>query len=515
MGQYVIGFDQGTTSSRALVFDDQKSIVGMGQIALKQIYQQSGYVEHDPMEIWSASLAVAREALSQAGIQAGDVCAIGITNQRETSLIWDRETGVPLYNAIVWQDRRTSDYCKALKLAGHEGLVRRKTGLLLDPYFSATKIKWMLDHTPRARQRAEAGELCFGTVDSWLIWNLTGGKAHVTDATNASRTMLYNIVDGVWDDELLELFEVPRVMMPDVLDCMADFGLTDAGVFGAEVPIYGVAGDQHAALIGQACFKAGDMKSTYGTGCFSLMNIGEKVPAVLVGEGGHDDDYSQSQLLVTLGYQINGKRFYALEGAIFIAGAAVQWLRDEVGLIDEAAECDELAARSDPDDPVCLVPAFAGLGAPYWQADVRGALFNLTRGTGRAEIARAALEAVGFQSRDLLLAMRQEMGEGSADSELAGLRVDGGLARSDWTMQFLANMLDCPVDRALVKETTAFGVAYLAGLHAGLYDGFDSFAKEWRSDKQFVPDRVSEFREIKYARWLKAVRTLINGETLG
>lgn len=519
MGQYVIGFDQGTTSSRALVFDDQKNIVGMDQIALKQIYQQSGFVEHDPMEIWQASLQAAKAAMKQAKVSAVDICAIGITNQRETSVIWDRETGVPVYNAIVWQDRRTSAYCKALKASGHEGLVRQKTGLLLDPYFSATKIKWMLDHIPRARQRAEAGELCFGTIDSWLIWNLTGGRVHKTDATNASRTMLFNIIEGAWDDELLDLFEVPRAMLPEVQDCMADFGMTEECVFGAAVPICGVAGDQHAAMIGQACFQPGEMKSTYGTGCFSLMNIGGDVACLLDGEDEREErscsvEHSQSQLLVTIAYQINGQRVYALEGAIFIAGAAVQWLRDELELFDEAPMCDELAAGSDPDDPVCMVPAFAGLGAPYWQADVRGALLNLTRGTGRAEIARAALEAVGFQSRDLLLSMKRDMQQDTSAGEIRVLRVDGGLARSDWAMQFLSDMLDCPVDRAMVTETTALGAAYLAGLHVGIYGAYEDFAKEWRSEKRFMPVMSKELRELKYSRWLKAVRTLINGEQL-
>ncbi len=498
MKNYILSLDQGTTSSRALIFNQNQDIVGLGQFPFKQIYPQSGWVEHDPIEIWQTTLNAAKAAIKSAKITPSEIAGLGITNQRETTVLWEKATGTPVSNAIVWQDRRTSDFCSKLKVAEKEAFVREKTGLLLDPYFSATKLKWLLDHTKSEaepegkplRERAANSELCFGTIDSWLLWNLTGGNEHKTDATNASRTMLYNIVTGKWDEDLLELFDVPPELLPEVMNTVDEFGLTSSELLGAAIPIKAMAGDQHSALIGQACFRKGDIKSTYGTGCFALQNIGEKISDVKPG------------LLTTIAYQIKGKTTYAIEGSVFIAGAGVQWLRDEVNLIEEAAECDELAENSNQEDPVCLVPAFTGLGAPYWQADVRGALLNLTRGTGKAEITRATLEAVGFQTRDLFNAMNNSLPQ--------TLRVDGGLTNSNWTMQFLANILNCNVEVSKTSEATALGVAYLAGAECGLYGNFEEFSKQWKYSKKYQSTEGDSWRKEKYQIWQKAIDTLIH-----
>ncbi len=494
MKNYILSLDQGTTSSRALIFNQDQEIVGLGQFPFKQIYPQSGWVEHDPIEIWQTTLEAAKTAIKQAKISPSEIVTIGITNQRETTVLWERATGNPVANAIVWQDRRTSDFCAELKASGKEQIVKEKTGLLLDPYFSASKLKWLLDKAETKdtslRAKAENGELCFGTIDSWLLWNLTGGKEHKTDATNASRTMLYNISKSKWDEDLLELFNIPSALLPKVLNTVDEFGSSDPDILGTSIPIKAMAGDQHSALIGQACFKKGDIKSTYGTGCFALQNIGEEI------------SFSDKGLLTTLAYQFNGKPTYAIEGSIFIAGAGVQWLRDEVELIKEASECDELARTSNQSDPVCLIPAFAGLGAPFWQADVRGALLNITRGTGKAEIARATLEAVGFQTKDLFNAMALSY------SSFSSLKVDGGLTNSDWAMQFLANILNCKVEVSKTSEATALGVAYLAGAESGLYGNFDDFAENWHCSKQFTPKRDESWRREKYEIWQKAVQTL-------
>jgi glycerol kinase len=452
MPDYILAIDQGTTSSRAIVFDKKLTPKGQGQKEFRQYFPSSGWVEHDAEEIWSSVLAVSRAALRKARVKPASVRAMGITNQRETVVIWDRRTGKPIHRAIVWQDRRTSDTCARLKADGHEELFASRTGLLLDPYFSGTKIAWILDKVKGARPRAERGELAFGTIDSFLIWRLTGGRVHATDATNASRTLLYNIHNGSWDDDLLRILNVPRSLLPEVRDCAADYGMTDASLLGAAIPICGVAGDQQAATIGQACFEPGMMKATYGTGCFALLNTGGTAVA------------SRNRLLTTVAYQLKGQRTYALEGAIFIAGAAVQMLRDGLKIVRTADETGRLARSADPAQQVYLVPAFVGLGAPYWNAEARGAIFGLTRGTTRAELAQAALEAVCYQTHDLLEAMQKDWG--SAGRTI--LRVDGGMTASDWTMQRLADILDAPVDRPKALETTAVGAAYLAGLQAGL-----------------------------------------------
>jgi glycerol kinase len=493
MPDLILAIDQGTTSSRAIIFDKSLAPKGSGQQEFRQFYPASGWVEHDAEEIWKSVLAVCRTAIKKAKAKPKDIRTIGITNQRETVVIWDRKTGKPIHKAIVWQDRRTAEMCKALKDKGLEKTFTAKTGLLLDPYFSGTKIAWLLDNVKGARARAEAGELAFGTIDTFLIWRLTGGKAHVTDATNASRTLLYNIHTGDWDAELLRALNIPRAVLPTVKDCAADFGTTDAKLLGAAIPIGGVAGDQQAATIGQACFEPGMMKSTYGTGCFALLNTGSRAVA------------SNNRLLTTVAYQLNGKRTYALEGAIFIAGAAVQWLRDGIKIVARASETGSLAQKADPKQQVYLVPAFVGLGAPYWNADARGALFGLTRGTTRAELARATLESVCYQTRDLLEAMQKDWG--SAGNTV--LRVDGGMTASDWTMQCLADLLDAPVDRPKVLETTAVGAAYLAGLQAGLLPPPEAFAKRWKRDKRFAPKMKPADRDAKYRGWKDAVRKLL------
>ncbi|WP_333823423.1 glycerol kinase GlpK [Pinisolibacter sp.] len=494
MTSHVVAIDQGTTSSRAIVFRTDLTIAGVAQEEFPQIFPAPGHVEHDPADIWRTTLDTLRAAVAKAGIAAKDIAAIGITNQRETTLIWDRATGAPVHRAIVWQDRRTADTCAALKAEGAEPLVSARTGLLLDPYFSATKIARILDDVPGARAAAEAGKLAFGTVDAYLLWRLTGGRVHATDATNASRTALFDIHTGAWDEELCRLFRVPTSLLPEVRDSSADFGVTDPEILGAAVAIRGIAGDQQAATVGQACFAPGMMKSTYGTGCFALLNTGETAVA------------SKNRLLTTVAYQLGGKRTYALEGAIFIAGAAVQWLRDGLGLVAEAAETGRLAADSDPAQAVHFVPAFVGLGAPWWDAEARGALYGLTRGTTRREIVRAALESVGQQTGDLIEAMRRDWGgEGRTV-----LRVDGGMTASDWTMQFLADILDAPVDRPVIRETTALGAAYLAGLGAGVLPEPEVFARTWTLDRRFTPTMDAATRAAKRAGWADAVRRTLS-----
>lgn len=491
MPSAILAIDQGTTSTRAIVFDASLNPLATVQREFPQIYPASGWVEHDPEEIWSSVVATSQAALKQAGLAAKDIAAIGITNQRETVLIWDRATGKPIYNAIVWQDRRTDDICTVLREAGHEATISARTGLLLDPYFSATKIAWLLDHVDGAREMAEAGRLAFGTVDTFLIWRLTGGRVHATDATNAARTLLYDIHKGQWDTELAALFRLPMSLLPDVRDCTGDFGTT--GVFGGSIAIRGVAGDQQAATVGQGCFKPGMMKSTYGTGCFALLNTGGK-PVM-----------SRNRLLTTIAYQIDGQRTYALEGAIFVAGAAVQWLRDGLKLIAASAETDALAARNDPAEQLYLVPAFVGLGAPYWDPQARGAIFGLTRNSGAADFARAVLESVGYQTRDLVEAMRADWPEATETV----LRVDGGMTASDAAMQFIADIMDAPVDRPRVMETTALGAAYLAGFAAGLCPDLDGFAATWQRERRFLPQMDAATRERKWQGWRDAVsRTL-------
>jgi glycerol kinase len=491
---YVIAIDQGTTSSRAIVFDAELKVVASAQQEFTQHFPSSGWVEHEPDDIWNSVVDTTRDALKQSGLSAADVAAIGITNQRETTLVWDKATGEPIHRAIVWQDRRTAPFCAELRDAGHDKTITATTGLLADPYFSGTKLKWLLDNVEGARARAAAGELLFGTVDTYLIWRLTGGAVHATDATNASRTMLYDIHAGKWSDTICDLFDIPQAMLPEVKDCAADFGTTDADLFGAPIPILGVAGDQHAASIGQACFKPGMMKSTYGTGCFAMLNTGDTaVP-------------SQNKLLTTIAYQFDGKPTYALEGSIFIAGAVVQWLRDGLQIIDAAPDTQALAEAADDEQDVILVPAFVGLGAPYWNAESRGAVFGLTRGSGPAEMARAALQSVGYQTRDLLEAMKADW---SGSGETA-LRVDGGMTASDYTMQFLSDIIDAPVDRPLVLETTALGAAWLAGYQAGVYPDQDTFAQVWALDRTFEPAMDADARNAKYAAWKRAVQATIS-----
>ena len=492
MPDHVIALDQGTTSTRAIAFDARLTPVAMAQQEFRQIFPAPGWVEHDPEDIWNTSVATVREVMAKAGLAAKDVAGIGITNQRETALIWERDTGKPVHNAIVWQDRRTADRCAQLRHERQEAFVTDKTGLLLDPYFSATKIAWMLENVNGARAAAEAGRLAFGTVDTFLLWRLTGSRLHATDATNAARTLLLDIHRGEWDGTLAALFGVPTALLPQVRDCAGDFGTTEPGLFGGPIRILGVAGDQQAATIGQGCFRPGMIKSTHGTGCFALLNTGEQAVR------------SNNRLLSTIAYQLDGQRTYALEGAIFIAGAAVQWLRDGLKIIAAAPETAALAAAADPAEQVYLVPAFVGLGAPYWDADARGALYGLTRNTGRGELARAALEAVGYQTRDLIEAMRADWPEAAGAKTV--LRVDGGMTTSEWVMLFLADILAAPVDRPVVMETTALGAAYLAGRAGGIYPDFDGFADMWALDRRFMPRMDARTRERKFAGWRDAVR---------
>ena len=491
---WLLAIDQGTTSTRSILHGPELTPRASAQQALPQHYPAPGWVEHEPEDIWAGTVATLRDALAKGGVEARQLAGIGITNQRETTLLWDRASGRAVARAIVWQDRRTAPHCARLQAEGAAPLLAARTGLLPDPYFSATKLAWLLDNVGGARAAAERGDLAFGTVDSFLLWRLTGGRVHATDATNASRTLLYDIRDGDWDEELLRLFRIPRALLPEVRDSAAEFGTTEPGLLGAAVPIRGIAGDQQAATLGQACFSPGMVKSTYGTGCFLLLNTGEEAVA------------SRNRLLTTVAWQLGGKRTYALEGAIFIAGAAVQWLRDGLRLFAEAAESGRLAAQADPAQAVYFVPAFVGLGAPYWDAEARGAILGLTRGTGPAEIARAALESVAFQTRDLVEAMRDDWAAGGTQTVL---RVDGGMTASDWTMQALADLLGAPVDRPEVQETTALGAAYLAGLQAGLLPPPGPAAAHWRLDRRFLPAMPRGEADRRYAGWKDAVRRVL------
>jgi len=487
MAAFILAIDQGTTSSRAIVFNESSAVVAVAQQEFKQYYPHDGWVEHDPEEIWDSTLLVARQAIESAGIEAKQIAAIGITNQRETTLIWDRVTGKPIYNAIVWQDRRTADVCEGLRAAGLQPSVTAKTGLLLDPYFSATKVQWLLDNVDGARRRAEAGELAFGTIDSFLLWRLTGGQSHKTDATNASRTMLFNIHDQVWDQELLTALSIPASLLPQVEDCAADFGLTQADLLGAAIPVAGMAGDQQAALVGQCCFIDGMTKSTYGTGCFVIMNTGETAVQ------------STNKLLTTVGYRLDGKVTYGLEGSIFVAGAAVQWLRDGIGLVTNAAETESLAAADSDARGVYLVPAFTGLGAPYWDANARGAILGLTRDTGIGDIVTATLQSVCFQTRDLMDAM-------AADGvRPTTLRVDGGMVANNWVAQSLADLVRVPVSRPQVTETTALGAAYLAGLQVGIFKSLADISQQWQQEREFLPRMPEARSQVLYEGWQDAV----------
>ena len=492
MNGHILVIDQGTTSTRAIVFGPDATPMATGQKEFRQIFPQPGWVEHDPEDIWRSTLETVRGALAKANLAPLALAGVGIANQRETTLVWNHATGRPIHNAIVWQDRRTAALCADLKARGCEALIAERTGLLLDPYFSATKIAWLLDNVPGARSQAERGELAFGTVDSFLLWRLTNGKTHATDATNASRTLLLNIHTGAWDDDLLALFRVPRSMLPEVRDCAAEFGVASPEHFGAALAIRGVAGDQQAALIGQACFQPGMAKSTFGTGGFVLLNTGGQAVA------------SKHKLLTTIAYQWKGERTYALEGSIFSAGATVQWLRDGLGIIANAAETGALAAGADAAQRIYFVPAFTGLGAPHWNSEARGAITGLTRGTTRKEVARAALESVAYQTRDLIAAMQADQGGVGSDTSSV-IRIDGGMSASDWTMQFLADMLDAPVDRPAVLETTALGAAFLAGWQAGVYSGPEEFARSWRMERRFTPSMPQDERESRYRGWRDAV----------
>ncbi len=489
MSSLILAIDQGTTSTRAMVFDRTGEPRAVAQQEFTQHYPKDGWVEHDAEEIWKTTLSVCRKALKKVEAEnAGNVACIGITNQRETTVIWDRETGKPIHNAIVWQDRRTADTCRELKETGFEEKVTQATGLLLDPYFSATKIAWILDHVDGAREAAERGRLAFGTTDCFLLWRMTGGQVHATDATNASRTLLFNIHDQVWDDELLERFRVPRAMMPEVRDCASTYGECDREVLGQSIRITGIAGDQQAAAIGQACFSPGMIKSTYGTGCFVVLNTGSEAVA------------SKNRMLTTVAYRIDGHVSYALEGSIFIAGAAVQWLRDGLKLIKSAADTEALAAGLESNRGVYLVPAFTGLGAPYWNPHARGAVFGLTRNSGPADLARAALESVCYQTLDLIEAMRNDLG-----GALEALRVDGGMVVNDWVMQFLSDVTALRVDRPRVTETTALGAAYLAGLGAGIFDSLEDIAHHWQLERRFTPQIGESDRKVLVDGWRRAV----------
>ncbi len=490
--QTLLALDQGTTSSRTLVFDENLDLRATFQQEFAQHYPQSGWVEHDPEDIWQTCLSTLRDAIASCDVPP---IAMGITNQRETLVAWDRETGESLTRAIVWQDRRTAAICRELKSLGHEAEIAEKTGLLLDPYFTATKMRWMLDHVPRVAEAAKHNRLCLGTVDSFLIWRLTGGQKFVTDATNASRTLLCNISTGAWDEDLCRLFGISQNWLPEIRDCADDFGTTDPSLFGVTFPILGVAGDQQAAAIGQACFSAGMLKSTYGTGCFALLNTGETLVT------------SRNRLLGTIAYRLNGKITYALEGSIFVAGASVQWLRDGLGTLNHANDSERLAQAADPEQDVILVPAFTGLGAPYWDADCRGALFGLTRNTGPNELARAALQAVGYQTRDLLDAMRSDM----KMSEALTIRVDGGMSANQYAMQFLADITGCRVERPEMLETTAQGAAWLAGYQAGIFTNPQARQSTWEANACFTPSMTTADAERKYLRWKDCVRrTLVN-----
>ena len=495
MSDYILAIDQGTTSTRAVIFDQNLNIVSLAQQEFEQHFPKPGWVEHNPEDLFCSSLLTCRIALKKAGLKATDIASIGITNQRETSLLWDHETGQPIHNAIVWQDRRATDLCEDLKAGGHEAIVSERTGLLVDSYFSGTKISWVLKNIDGAREKANTGKLIFGTVETWIIWRLTGGAVHATDATNASRTMIYDIRRGCWDDELLKLLDIPKSILPTVLDSAADLGHTLPEFFDGSIKICGAIGDQQSAAVGQACFQPGMMKSTYGTGCFALLNTGATIVK------------SKNRLLTTIAYQLDGKPTYALEGSIFMAGAIIQWLRDGLKMIENASDAQGLALEAAENQDVVMVPAFTGLGAPYWDAEARGAIFGMSRGTGPAEIARAALESVGYQTRDLLEAMLKDWK--TENNENTILRVDGGMASSDWTMQFLSDILGVSVDRPKVLETTAVGAAYMAGLHADILPSPDEFAKQWSHESRFSPIMRETLRQEKYDRWQDCIaRTL-------
>ena len=484
----LLSIDQGTTSSRAMLFEKNGQSAFTSQEEFTQHYPQSGWVEHDSEEIWDTTLRVTREAVKQANSLGRTIAGIGITNQRETTVLWDRATGKPVHRAIVWQDRRTADTCRELKDQGHEAAVTKRTGLLLDPYFSGTKIAWILDNgAGELRQRAERGELAFGTMDTFLLWRLTGGKVHATDATNASRTLLFNIHENRWDEDQLALLNVPASLLPEVRDSASEFGHTDADLLGKSLPVLGIAGDQHAASIGQVCFQEGMVKSTYGTGCFVMLNTGTTALP------------SKNKLLTTIGYRLNGETTYALEGSIFVAGAAVQWLRDGLGLIGNAAETESIAAGLEDNNGVYLVPSFTGMGAPYWDPDARGAIYGLTRDTGPAQFVRATLESVCYQTHDLFRAMQDD------GARLDTVRVDGGMVNNNWLSQYLANILGIQVDRPQQTETTALGAAYLAGLQAGVYSSLDDLSRNWQLDKSFNPDLDNELRQRNLEAWADAV----------
>ncbi|MBX2902686.1 MAG: glycerol kinase GlpK [Chitinophagales bacterium] len=487
--QFILALDQGTTSSRSILFDGAGNAVATSQKEFSQIFPQPGWVEHDPIEIWDSQIYTANEVIKKLGISPSQIAAIGITNQRETTIVWDKKTGQPIHNAIVWQDRRTAPFCEELKKKGHEKYIADNTGLVVDAYFSGSKLKWILDNVKNARKRAENGELLFGTVDTWLLWKLTGGITHATDYSNASRTMLFNIKKLQWDNKLLELFNIPRIMLPEVMDSSKFFGLTDSFLFeGKQIPVSGIAGDQQAALFGQACFNEGMAKNTYGTGCFLLMNTGAKFVK------------SKQGLITTIAWSLNGKVEYALEGSVFIAGAAIQWLRDGLKLIDSAPESEYHARSVDSNDGVVVVPAFAGLGAPYWDMYARGAIFGLTRGTTKSHLVRATLESLAYQTRDVLNAMEKDSGV-----KLKSLRVDGGASNNDFLMQFQSDVLGTPVDRPKITETTALGAAYLAGLAVGFFKKSE-IAKQWQSSASFKPLLKPTEREAKYAVWQRAIK---------
>lgn len=492
MSAFVLAFDQGTTSSRAIVFDHTGSIVATAQKEFTQIFPQPGWVEHDGNEIWSTQFGVAAEAMAKAGLSPDRVAAIGITNQRETTMVWERATGKPIYNAIVWQDRRTADFCDELKAKGLDKIIRKKTGLIVDAYFSATKIRWILDHVPGARIRAEKGELCFGTIDSWLVWNLTKGQVHVTDVSNASRTMLCNIHTGAWDGELQEIFGIPGSMLPEIRSSSECYGTTHNSLWSSPIPIAGIAGDQQSALFGQLCTQPGMVKNTYGTGCFMLMNTGEKPVE------------SRNNLLTTIAWKVNGITHYALEGSVFIAGAVVQWLRDGLGVIKNSSDVEALAASVDSADGVYLVPAFAGLGAPYWNQYARGTMVGITRGTSVANIARASLDSIAYQTMDVLKAMEADSG-----ISIKELRVDGGATVNHILMKFQADILGTKVVRPVIAETTALGAAYLAGLAVGFWTSIDEIQHQWKVDIAFEPGMEEEERAALTKGWHRAVKSAI------
>ena len=487
MKRYTLAIDQGTTSTRSIIFDKEFQIVSSNQKEIKQFFPKDGCVEHDPIEIWDSVLETSKKAFKEAAISAHDIAGIGITNQRETTVLWNKKTGRPIYNAIVWQDRRTVSYCNKLKTEGHEKKIQSVTGLILDSYFSATKIKWIIDNIAISKELLEKDELLFGTIDTWLLWNFTDGKSHLTEATNASRTMIYDINKNIWSDDLLKLFNIPKKILPEVKDSSDDFGYTT--IYGGKISIGGIAGDQQAATIGQACFEPGSIKSTYGTGCFMLMNTGKNLKI------------SKNNLLSTIAYRINGKTCYALEGSIFIAGAAIQWLRDILRVISNVNETEELYEKSESDQQIYMVPAFVGLGAPYWEGDARGAIFGLTRNTGVPELVKAAIDSVGYQTKDLVIAMEKD-----SDLKISQLKVDGGMVKNEKFLQFLSNILITTCDRPVITETTALGSAYLSALQSGIIKDLSEITKNWKCDKKFEPKLHKKEVKYLYSSWLKAVK---------